>query len=264
MRLLAVIGFVFGSCIAVCIDAEPTLAADRVGVVLMHGKTGTAATKSPVGRLAASLRRAGFLVSTPNMPWSRSRNVAKDYEGSMAEIDTAVAGLKKRDASKIVVGGHSMGGNAALGYGARREGLAGIMVIAPGHAPSRGGYQMSLGVDYKRAQQMVDSGRGKAVAKFWDNNQGKKRRVRLRADIYLSWFDMDGPASMPNNAASLKPGTALLWVIGKKDMMRLAGETFAFTRAPEHPHSLYLEVAGGHNLTPTIAAQQIIGWLKRL
>lgn len=260
MRAL-ISAFIFLLCQAI---VQPGLAADKVGVVLMHGKTGTSKSKSPVGRLATTLRRSGFLVIAPDMPWSRSRYLAKDYEGSMKEIDKAVARLRSKGAKKIVVGGHSMGGNAALGYGASREGLAGVMVLAPGHIPSDSRYQMSLGVDYKRAKKMVEAGQGSKREKFRDSNQGKKRKVRMRADIYLSWFDSYGPASMPKNAAALKPGTALLWAVGKKDRMWLAGETFAYSRAPENPKSLYLEVAGGHKQTPNIAAKQIISWLKSL
>ncbi|RME99000.1 MAG: alpha/beta fold hydrolase [Alphaproteobacteria bacterium] len=243
--------------------AEEGHAADKVGVVLMHGKAGSSLPKSPIGQLTASLQRAGFLVTAPNMPWARNRYLAKDYEASMEEIDAAVARLKERGATKIVVGGHSMGGNAALGYGARRDGIAGIMVLAPGHTPSRQGYQSSLALDYKRAQKMVDEGKGKAFAKFRDNDQGKKRQKRFRAGIYLSWFGKEGPASMPENARNLRPGTALLWVVGKKDhRMYQAGESFAFSHAPAHPKSRYLEVGGGHRQTPVIATKQIIKWLR--
>lgn len=89
--------------------------------------------KSPIGKLASALKGAGFLVVAPDMPWSRSRGFDKTYEETMAEIDDAVERLKEAGATKIVVGGHSIGANAALGYGARREGLAGVTVIAPDH-----------------------------------------------------------------------------------------------------------------------------------
>lgn len=157
-----------------------------------------------------------------------------------------------------------MGGNAALGYGARREGLAGIMVIAPGHTPSCGRFQNAVNVDYRRAKELVDAGRGSAKATFLDINHGKRQNIKVRADIYLSWFDREGPASMPTNARNLKPGTALLWAVGKKDRMWLSGETFAYSLAPENPNSLYLEVSGGHKATLTVAAREISAWLKGL
>lgn len=246
---------------------EPTndaVAGDTLGVVLLHGKGGTSRPKSPIGRLAALLGQVGFMVATPDMPWSRSRYLTKDYEESLKEIDAAVAGLKRKGARKIVVGGHSMGGNAALGYGARRDGLAGVMVLAPGHTPSDYGYQATLNNDYRRAQAMIANGRGNTVAEFNDNNQGKRRSIKFKAGVYLSWFDPQGPATMPLNAEKLSGGTALLWVVGRKDRMWLKGESYAFVHAPAHPKKLYLEVLGGHKETPTAAAQQIITWLKRL
>lgn len=260
-RLIAafLIGFIlFGE------PANDAVAHDPPGVVLLHGKGGTARPRSPAGKLAASLRAAGFLVATPDMPWSRSRYLAKDYEESLKEIDAAVAGLKRKGAGTIVVGGHSMGGNAALGYGARRDGLAGIMVLAPGHIPDDLGYQTTLNNDYLRAREMVANGFGDTAGEFNDNNQGERRSILVKAGIYLSWFDPLGPATMPKNAENLIAGTALLWVVGGNDPMRLKGESYAFIRAPAHPENLYLEVRGGHKETPTVAAQQIIDWLKRL
>jgi esterase/lipase len=201
----------------------PAFSAVKIGVVLMHGKTGTAKPKSFIGPLIAKLKEAGILVEAPDMSWSRSRYLAKFYEESMAEIDAAVGRLKKRGATKIVVGGHSMGANAALGYGARREGLAGIIAIAPGHVPDLKVFQKTIKYEYRRTKAMVDKGEGDKVARFADNNQGKKRMVRMKARIYLSWFDPNGPAVIPKNAANLKPGTALLWVVGKRDQMARHG-----------------------------------------
>lgn len=242
----------------------PTYGGERIGVVLMHGKSGTSRPKSPIGKLATKLRQTGFLVKAPDMPWSRSRYLSKDYEGSMKEIDNAVSKLRKQGAKKIVVGGHSMGSNAAIGYGATRKGIAGIMVLAPGHIPSADRFQNALKEDYRQARKMVNSGHGSEMAPFRDINQGKRRKAKIRADIYLSWFDKDGPASMPNNTRNLKPGTALLWVVGKKDRMWLAGEGFAFSSAPDHPKNHYAVVSGGHKATPTVAATNIIKWLKGL
>lgn len=239
-------------------------AADRIGVVLMHGKWGGAAPQSPLGRLAVELEGAGFLVAVPEMPWSRSRYLAKDYEESMAEIDLSVARLKEAGATRIVVGGHSMGANAALGYGARRPGLAGIMALAPGHIPESPPFQASIGHDYRRAKAMVDGGRGDEEAEFADNNQGERKAIRAMARVYLSWFDPDGPASMPRNTANLKQGAPLLWLVGDGDSMAKRGRAYAFDKAPSHPNNAYVEISANHGNTPVRGARQIIDWLKRL
>lgn len=245
-----------------CGALMPARAADKIGVVLMHGKDGSAG--GPIGPLIRKLKAAGVVVVAPDMPWSRRRFLAKDYDGSMKEIDAAVARLKHSGATMIVVAGMSMGANAALGYGARRSGLAGIAAIAPGHVPELEGFQRRLHHDYRRAKAMVDAGKGDAFGSFLDVNQKKTLHVRVKARIYLSWFDPNGPAVMPKNAAHLKPGTPLLWVVGRKDRMYTRGKAYAFARAPANPKSAYIVVRGGHMKTPTFAADQIVHWIKRL
>lgn len=246
--------------------APPVPAQDQLGVVLMHGKSGTASGKSAIGKLARILEKKGFLVATPDMAWSRTRVLDKDYEAAMADIDAAVAALKAEGATRIVVGGHSMGANAALGYGARRDGLAGILAIAPGHVPDVDGFQRTVDYDYKRAQQMVSAGRGDETAAFNDFNEIMGNSITVKASIYLSWFDPEGPAIIPKNAAALRPGTALMWVIGEDDNMLKRGddERYAFSKAPGHPKSLYVVVPGGHKWAPVKGKKEIIAWLKGL
>ncbi|NQU69021.1 MAG: alpha/beta hydrolase [Rhodospirillales bacterium] len=241
-------------------------AQDGVGIVLMHGKGGTAKPTSPVGRLADALDSAGFMVLAPDMPWSRSRIWDRSFDRAMAEIDTYVTELRRKGAKKIVVGGHSLGANAALRYGARRDGLAGILAIAPGHTPEVRGFQSRMEHDYRRAAEMVANGKGDKADDFRDFNQGRASDVRATAKIYLSWYDPEGPAVMPKNAAGLKPGTPLMWIIGRKDVMLKfgRGRNYAFDLAPSHPRSAYLEVPGGHRATPRKGKDEIIKWLKGL
>jgi len=244
--------------------AAQTVAAEKIGVVLMHGKTGTAKSGGLIGPLVSKLTGAGFLVIAPEMPWSRSRYLAKDYAGSMAEIDAAVAQLKRQGATKIIVAGHSMGANAALGYGARRQGIAGVVAIAPGHDPAFEAFQSNVNHDYRRAKEMVGKGQGDKYGQFADFNQGTRSQVRVKAHIYLDWFDPTGPAAMKANTRKLKPGTALLCVYGEGDRISRFGRVAAFDAAPPNPKSVYLEVSGGHTQTPRIAADKIVAWIKTL
>ncbi len=101
------------------------------GVVLLHGKGGT--PTSMIEGLTESLRKEGAVVEAPELPWSRRRMYDATYDQAMAEIDLAVQKLKWAGATKIVVAGHSLGANAAIGYGARRDGLAAVIALAPGH-----------------------------------------------------------------------------------------------------------------------------------
>ena len=97
-------------------------------------------------------------------------------------------------------GGHSVGANAAIGYGARREGLGGILTIAAGHIPEVPGFQKRIGNDYRRAKEMVDNGKGGKEDDFKDFNQGKTSDVNAKAKDYRSWYDPNGPAVIPTNS----------------------------------------------------------------
>jgi dienelactone hydrolase len=246
------------------LSATPLQAGEKLGILLMHGKGGTSNPNSPIGKLSYSLKREGFIVIAPIMPWSRSRKYDKTFDESMAEIDEYVEKLREKGATKIVVGGHSMGANAALGYGARREGLSGILAIAPGHVPEQMGFQNEIDNDWIRSKEMVEAGKGNQKDKFNDLNQGAKTRVKVKAEVYLSWFDPNGPACMPVNAANLKPETPLLWIIGKKDYMFKVGRDYAFNKAPSNPKNAYIVVEGGHLVTPQKGKAEIINWINNL
>jgi pimeloyl-ACP methyl ester carboxylesterase len=250
--------------LSVSLGIVNTASAGDIGIVLMHGKGGTARSGSPIGPLAEALESEGFLVVTPDMPWHEDRIYDKSYEDSMTEIDAAVDELKSQGAKRIVVGGHSLGANAAIGYGARRDGLAGILAIAPGHPIELGGYQAKMGNDWQRAKAMVDAGKGDQEGDFTDFNQGSSFTVTTKASIYLSWFDPNGPAVMPDNVARLKPGTPLMWIIGERDRMYGRGESYAFNNAPPHANNAYVVVKGGHKVTPKKGKLEILDWLNSL
>jgi len=236
----------------------------KIGIVLMHGKGGTARARSPVGPLKSALQDAGFAVIAPDMPWHRERIYEKSLDDSMTEIDEAVEWLKDGGATKIVVGGHSLGANAAIAYGARRQGLAGILAIAPGHIPEIGFWASSFAGDVARAKKMVAEGRGDEEADFADLNQGRNSSLPVKASVYLSWFDPNGPAVMPKNAANLKPGTALYWFVGEDDRMATRGRAYAFEKAPPNPKSSYVVVSGGHKTAIVNGIDKIVKWLKSL
>jgi len=231
------------------------------GVVLMHGKGGMPG--GLVASTAAALQSAGATVVMPEMPWSRSRSYNVGYEQAMAEIDRAIAQLKSQGASKIVVAGQSFGANAAIGYAARRGGLAAVVALAPGHVPERPGFAKRLAPSLERARQLIAEGKGDAPGTFSDNNQGKLSDLRVTPRVYLSYFDPNGPAPMPKNAAAMK-SVPFLWVIGRADQLHAAGPGYAFSRAPRHPQSKYLEVNARHENTPDVAKDQVVAWLATL
>jgi pimeloyl-ACP methyl ester carboxylesterase len=238
-------------------DAEET----KLGIVLLHGKQ----DKAPyhVGSLAQKLRGARYLVAAPEMPWSRNRIYDASCEDAMLEIDKAVEALKKDGARKIVVGGLSLGGSAAVAYASRRDNLAGIMVLAPGHFPELQRPREIFASSVTRAKEMVAAGRGDSTDSFSDFNMGKIFNSRASAKNYLSYFDPNGPAVVPTNAAAIRSPIPILWVVGTKDPVTRPS-SYAFDKAPSHPKSKYVAVDAGHLETPAAAAEQVLAWLQSL
>ncbi len=231
------------------------------GIVLLHGKGGT--PTSMIEGLISSLRKEGALVETPEMPWSARRMYDATYEQAMIEIDAAVAGLKARGATKIVVAGHSLGANAAIGYAARREGLFAVIALAPGHAPESWALRLRTSDAVAKAKELVASGQGDVAISFPDLAQGIPFSVRTTPAIYLSLFDPEGPAPMPKNAAAMRP-VPLLWVVGVADPIFFFGRDYAFEPGNKHPKSKYLVIAGLHLTTPFQTRGAVIEWLKSL
>jgi pimeloyl-ACP methyl ester carboxylesterase len=231
------------------------------GVVLMHGKGG--APGGFIGSTASALQAEGAKVVMPQMPWARARMYDASYEQAMAEIDKAVAQLKALGATKIVVAGQSFGANAAIGYAARRGGLAAAIALAPGHAPELPVFAKQVASGVTKARQLIAEGKGDQPGSFPDMNQGKTFDVRATAKVYLSFFDPDGPAPMRKNAAAVK-AVPFLWVIGRDDPLFSMGADYVFNRVPKHSKSKYLEVNARHENTPDVAKAEVVAWLKSL
>jgi len=251
---------IFFILIAVFIVVPVCEAGSKIGIVLMHGKNGSPATPS-VSRLASRLDFEGFIVITPDMPYSRGRQYDKSYEDTAVEIDGAVAELKKRGANRIFIAGHSLGANVALYYGTIKV-VDGVLAIASGHAIETPQFQERIGDSVERAKALLKEGKGDERARFQDTNQGINYTIRVTPKIYLSWFDPDGHAVVPRNAAALKPGTALLWVIGTQDRLYKRGSAYAFDKVPANANNKYLVVNSDHMDTPKDAAEEIVKWLK--
>ena len=197
------------------------------------------------------------------MPWSRNRIYDATYEEAMLEIDKAVEKLRKDGAQKIIVGGLSLGANAALGYGVRRDNLAGLIIMAPGHFPEAQKFREMSESDITKAKELVADGKGDKWMNFNDSNMGKTFTSRAGAKVYLSYFDPNGPAVVPANAAAIRSPIPILWVVGEKDPFTRPS-SYAFDKAPMHPKSKYMTVNAGHLDTPTAATDQIILWITAL
>ena len=232
-----------------------------VGVVYLHGKGGWAGALD--GGILSALAGEGALVATPEMPWSMKRKYGATYEQAMAEIDAAAAGLKAQGATRIVVIGHSLGANAAIGYAARHPNLAAVVALAPGHLPEAEGLRSHTREAVAEAKQLIAAGQGDVPRSFPDLAQGIPLTTTATPKVYLSMFDPDGPAVIPKNAEAMGP-VPLLWVVGTLDPIARRGPDYAFKFGAKNPKSRYIEICAGHLTTPLAARSQVVEWINSL
>lgn len=256
LTVSAVAALVFlTACQTIKIDPLP---GPKIGMVLMHGKGGT---PKHVSSLGSALRDAGVLVETPSMPWSRHRIYDKGYEESMAEIDTYVAQLKAAGARRIFIAGHSIGANAALGYGARREGLSGIILLAYGHVPGIPGFARKLFDSTHRARTMIEAGKGEEISVFKDSGGGNSTATSSANDLF-SWFDPRGPATISDNARNVKPNTPVLCIDGSNDPWKRC--SMIMFSLPVNAMNRSMKVNAGHLATPSASVKEVTDWIRAL
>lgn len=242
--------------------AHFSIAAEKIGVVLLHGKGTPDVASSSIGDLRGALENAGYVTELPTLPWQRQRMYDATVEQAFQEIDTAVEKLRQRGAAKIVVAGHSMGGGIGMAYAAQRPDVTGLIVIAPGHVPDSPPWRKRFADDVARAKAMIASGKGGEFATFEDRNQGKNSSLSVRANVYLSYFDPDGLAAMRNSAARLNAGTRVLWIVEEDKKKNYSAQSIK--AIPESVTKEYLELDTSHRDAPENSADAVIAWLEKL
>jgi pimeloyl-ACP methyl ester carboxylesterase len=238
-------------------------AAEKIGVLLLHSKEN--GNKS-IYHLSGEIESAGYLVEMPSStPWSPNRIYDRTYLDTLKEMDAAVDKLKAAGATKVVVGGHSIGANVALGYGANRKGIAGLLILGAGHFISGNFMGKKLKDDVAKSKSMIAAGKAKEEADFDDINQRKEISREMTAEIYQSWFDKAGPANMRTNAANLPGDLPVLWVAGKED--KVASKVLkrvAYDKMAGNPMNRFVIISGSHGETAENAGSIVIDWLKTL
>lgn len=236
-----------------------------LGVVYLHGKMSWPGAAN--GGILSALEDEGALVATPEMPWSLHRRYAATYEQAMGEIDAAVAGLKAKGATRILIIGHSLGANAAFGYAARHPDLAGLVALSPGHLPEQDNMRSFVADGVARAKKLIAEGQGDVPQTFPDMAQDIPLTTTATPYVYLSMFDPNGPAVIPKNAAIIGAAPRpmpILWVVGKLDPIDRRGPEYAFDAAAKNPKSKYIEVFAGHLTTPLVARGKVVDWINSL
>lgn len=233
--------------------------AEQWGVVLLHGKT---ATEGQLALYDKPLAAMGVLSTRPQMCWSRQRIYDSPYLDCLGAIDKAIASLKARGATRIVIAGQSLGANAALAYAARHDkDIAGVIALAPAHYPEFISKRPEIASNIDQARQLVAAGKGNTRMRFADVNGGKTIAVNATPKAYLSFLSPDSPSVMPGNAARLK--APLLVISGTKDGSQ-RGKDYIFARAPAHAMNRYVTVNAGHRETPEAGRDAVVTWLREL
>ena len=246
-----------------CACAGPARAAEKdVGIVLLHGKWDRPPT-SVLG-LARQLEGQGFQVVTPTMPWSGSREYDVSYPRALSEIASAAKELRDKGVRHVVVGGLSMGANAALAYAGSGNPVDALFLLSPGHTPYTGRMRAAVETSVAKASDMIKAGASGDRAWFSDLNQGQAKQVRVSAESYFSYFDPEGLAAMPKMAAAIPGAIPIFMAVGSSDPMSAVAEETIFARSPKHPNSVYTVVSADHVGLATVVAPALIAWLRAL
>ncbi len=257
LRWLYVFSLMFGFSVA-----AQTHAADKIGVVVLHGKWGS--PEGSASGLANYLDKEGFLVTSPEMPWSGARAYDKGVEALVTEIDSAIAGLCTKGAKKIAIAGHSLGASAALYYATLRQ-VDGIVLVAPGGFAQGASHRENYMASIAKARRLVETDKAAEQVSFTDLNAGRTRDLRAPARSVLDYFDPEGPMNSYLNAARVKPGTAVLWIAPTQEsqsLKNLSAETYEKLSSDTKPSRVDVET--GHLKAPDAAKEPVSEWLKRL
>ncbi|MBM3507601.1 MAG: alpha/beta hydrolase [Alphaproteobacteria bacterium] len=201
----------------------PALAANGIGVVLLHGKNpGSPTTSRQLEELRQAFPGAACAAEMPNMPWSLRRYIDGGWTKAMEEIGAALAAQRAGGARFLVLAGQSLGTAAAISYAALRGDIDALVATAPGHVPrqyydSPKPFAMLVRQSVDEARSLVAQGFGQNMGRWSDINQGNTLSVSMRAADYLTYFDPNGDAEMTNVAPRVPGRIPVLMVVGNRD-----------------------------------------------
>jgi len=260
--------YVFWALFSVALSfSELAQAQQRIGVLMLHGKNPGSNQDPNFSPAKAAFEKQGWVVTFPDMPWSRGRYLDGNWDKAMNEMAEHVKSLRQQGATKIVIVGHSLGVPAALSHAARGGDADALVLLAPGHVPL--GYYtypwlkvVRDSIDDARAQ--VAAGKGDSRERFSDINQGRQQVVIATAKDFLSYFDPASDAEMSNTAPKVPSKIPVMTVVGEDDRMFKGIRTYFLDKLPVNSQNKFLEVKGGHLDTPRIATDAVIDWVKHI
>jgi len=230
------------------------------GVVLMHGKWGTA--QSPYLQPVMQKLTPLCQVKSLEMPWSRQRLYDRPYSDALGQIRQAVADLRQSGVQWVAVGGQSFGANATLAYMAQVGDVDALLPMAPGHVPERFIQAPEVRQGVEQARRAIEEGQGDLLVEMTDINQSQRRNVKAAAASLWSYFDPQGWGNMELSAQRIQRSVPVFWAIGTLDPLYPIGSEAVFKRLPVHPDSRYLVVSANHATTPGVASDELLVWVK--
>jgi pimeloyl-ACP methyl ester carboxylesterase len=233
----------------------------KIGVVIMHGKGGSPTRH--VADLASFLETKGYLVANIEMPWSGRRDYDVDVGGAEKEVESALAELRRKGATKLFVAGHSQGGLFALHCGGTHA-IDGVVAIAPGGNVANPLFGQNLGESVERARKLVAEGKGDEKTSFIDFEGSRGTSpVHSTPVAYLSWFRPDGAMNQSN--ASKRVKVPVFFVAPRGDYPGLLKiKQRMFDALPRHPLTKLYEPDSTHLGAPSAARDEILRWTSQV
>lgn len=248
--------------VSILLTISVQASAKDCALVLMHGKWGSPESGNIKEFTQAARQVCEVLL--PEMPWSGKRNYDQTYQDALRDLSKEVRALREKGYKRVIVAGQSFGANGAIAYQAYIGDADAVIALAPGHRPELFYDNGSTRSEVDRAKKLVDEAKGNTLLSVTDFNQGKRRSLEARADVFLSFFDPVGLANMTKSTGEFKKSTPFLWVIGRQDSLYPQGPAYAYAKAPAHPKSQYLVVSATHVDTPRVSAPLVMEWIKAL
>ena len=146
-------------------------------------------------------------------------------------------------------------------YGARHQGLKGIVALAPAHPAEILAQRSDIGNSIEQARRLIANGQGDTRTTFSEINTGRTFTVTTTPKIYLSFHGVNSIAVMPANAAKLT--APLLVVAGTQDATQ-RGQDYVFNKAPKNKFNRYVLVQADHRGTPAAGLHAVMEWFKEL
>lgn len=230
----------------------------RLGAVLLHGKWDR--PEGAIAPLADALREAGVNVLTPPCTWSPRRHYDRSFASALAEASAEVSWLRARGCQHVILGGHSLGANAALACAARHASVDALLMVTPGHLPD---LLFATGQTSDALARVQGAPTGKRL-RLPDFNQGHCRQLRFEAAIWRSFYDPQGAAVMPRAARALGPDCPVLWLATRAGALIEPDRAYAFDLLPADPQNSWRELDCSHADAPGASAAIIVDWLNRL